>query len=105
MPDLHWVAYVGIILGVLARTYLPYYVKKLRADEQITLKFERKYVIAAIAAVIAAATTAQPLLVDFVLPATATNPWLAFVAALVYAGIWNTLVNAFYLDYKAPAPT
>jgi len=104
MAELHWIAYVGLIIGVLARTYLPYYIKRVRAGEGITFKFDQKYAVAAIAAVVAAATTAQPLLADFILPATATNPLLAFWAALAYAGIWNTMINAFTLDFKAPAP-
>lgn len=103
---LHWAAYVGVVLGILARTYVPYWIKRLKAIEAgaaAGFTFDVKYFASAIVALIGAVTTAQALLADFVLPATATNPLLAFWAGLVYAGIWNTVINALALDYKAPA--
>lgn len=101
MAEILWLAYLGIILGVLARTWLPYWVKKMKA-EGITLTFDWRYVISAMAALLAAFMTAQPLMADFALPGTATSALLAFWAGFLYGGGWNAILNAFLLDYKAP---
>ena len=100
MADYTWLAYLGIFLGVLGRTVIPYVVKKAMAGQN-PFTFDPKYAGTAIGALVSAWLTAQPLFAQF----TLSNPvsaFGAFWAGLLFSGIVNSIWNWLLLDYHKP---
>lgn len=79
------IALIGIILGVVGRTMLPYF-KKIREDPAIS--FDRGYVATAVFSAIISAILVYPL---FVIPDE--TPLKVLVAAVIFAWVTNDAAN------------
>lgn len=83
------IAFVGIILGVIGRTYFPY-LKKTKQAEQKSLQigFDARYLITAIFSGIVTAIFVFPL---FVIPNE--TPFKVVLAAFVFAWMSDDALN------------
>ncbi len=84
------VVWLGVLLGVASRTWIPYINAKLTAGGALT--FDRRYLISAIGTLVAALPTAQVLLASFA-PTVTDNLYSAFVGAFLYGLGINHFLN------------
>lgn len=97
---LQYAAFAGILAGVLARTFVPYYLKKVVAGEKIT--FSPQYIGTAFVSVLTAYGTAQALFATFSLADDVTGILGALGAGFVFSGAINHIVNTVFADYGTP---
>ena len=87
--DIADLVFIGVFLGILGRTFLPY-LRKLReaADRGDRLLFDYRYLVSAMVSVILSLFTAILILPGFEVPETN-----AFYLAFAYGWAANDLVN------------